>query len=223
MVAEVIIGVIALLIAYLLGSIPSAYIIARLAMGKDMSRFGGGNIGARDVFQEIGLWASIIVSISDVSKGIAAVVVAQFLLGEPQHWVLGMPQLFVLGAGVVAVAGHMWPVYLKFRGGHGLVTMIGVLAMLMTRELLIVLAITILFIFITHNPVLSIDISLLSIPVSTWLLKGSWLSVVFSILLILIVAFHFLPTAKAALAEAGSVENFIGELLRRGKPRYRKR
>ena len=80
-VNEAITGVVALFIAYLLGSIPSAYIVTRLAMGKDIRQLGGGNVGTRNVFREVGLWAGIIVGIVDVSKGIAAAVVDQVLLG----------------------------------------------------------------------------------------------------------------------------------------------
>ncbi len=202
-------GVIGLVVAYLLGSIPSAYIITRLATGKDIRRLGGGNVGARNVFHEVGLWAAIIVSVFDVGKGAAAVVIA--------GWLLGAPQLFVLAAALAAVAGHMWPIYLKFTGGNGLATTLGVLSVLMTRELLIALAMTVILIVITRNPVLAVNISLLSVPVSAWFMEKSGLFVVFSVVLLLILVLNFLPTFRAALAEAGSKENFFDELLRREK------
>ncbi len=202
-------GVIALIIAYLLGSIPSAYIITRLATGKDIRQLGEGNVGVRNVFREVGLAAAIAVGILDAGKGAAAVAIA--------HWLLGAPLFFVLVAGLVVVAGHIWPIYLKFSGGNGLATTIGVLSLLMTRELLIAFAITLLFMVITRNAILSVNISLLSVPLSAWLLGKSWLSAVFSVVLLLIIGLHFLPTAKAALAKAGSWENFVAELLRRDK------
>ncbi len=124
-------GAIALIVAYLLGSIPSAYIITRLATGKDIRQLGGGNVGAQNVFREVGWRAGIPVLIFDVGKGAAAVAIA--------YWLLGAPLLFLLAAGLAVVAGHMWSIFLRFTGGNGLATTIGVLSVLMTRELLIAL------------------------------------------------------------------------------------
>ncbi|MFC1864864.1 glycerol-3-phosphate acyltransferase [Chloroflexota bacterium] len=202
-------GVIAIIVAYLLGSIPSAYLVTRLVAGKDIRRLGGGNVGARNVFREVGLGPAITVVIFDVGKGAAAVAIA--------YWLLAAPQLFVLVAGLAVVAGHMWPVYLKFTGGNGLATSLGVLSVLMTRELLIAIAITILFIVVTRNPVLSVNTSLLSVPVSAWFLEKSGLLIVFAFVLLLIMGIHFLPKARAALVEAGSRENLFAELLRINK------
>lgn len=202
-------GVIAIIIAYLLGSIPSAYIITRLATGKDIRKLGGGNVGARNVLREVGLGAAIPVAIFDVGKGAAAVFIA--------YWLLAAPPLFVLLAGLAAVAGHMWSIYLKFSGGNGLSATIGVLSLLMTRELVIVLGTMLVLTVITRNPVLSLNISLISLPLSAWFLEKSGLLVAFTILLILIMVFHFLPTARAALVKAGSRENLVAELLRKDK------
>ncbi len=200
-------GVIAVIIAYLLGSIPAAYIITRLRIGKDIRQLGGGNVGARNVYREVGLGAAIPVAVFDVGKGAAAVAIA--------YWWLAAPPFFVMAAGLAAVAGHMWSIYLKFTGGNGLSATIGVLSVLMTRELVIVLGIMLVLTVITRNPVLSLNISLLSVPVSAWFLAKSWLLVVFSIILLLMMVLHFLPTARAAMVKAGSKENLLAELLRR--------
>ncbi len=210
-------GVIAIIIAYLLGSIPAAYIITRLATGKDIRQLGSGNVGSNNVSKEVGKVAGVAVGIFDVGKGAAAVAIAHWLLGFPPMQPIGIPQAFVLLAGLAAVAGHIWSIYLKFTGGNGIATTIGVLSLLMTWELVIVIAITLLLTVITHNAVLSVNISLLSVPVSAWVLEKSWLLVVFSVVLALILVLNFLPTAKAALAKAGNRENLFGELLRKNK------
>ncbi len=203
-------GVIAVVIAYLLGSIPSAYIATRLATGKDIRKLGGGSVGTLNVYNEVGKGAAIAVGIFDMGKAAAAVAIA--------YWVLGAPLLFVLAAGLAVVAGHIWSVFLKFTGGNGLATTIGVLAVLMTKELLIALAITFLIIVITRNPVLSANISLLiSVPISAWLMGRPWLFVIFPLALALMLVLHFLPTAKAALVKAGSKENLGAELMRRNE------
>jgi len=221
-VNDIVTGIISVIIAYLLGSFPSAYIITRLATGKDIRQLGGGNAGARNVFREVGLWAAIIVGVFDVGKGVAAVAIAHRLLNvplyEPQFFQLASgAQFFILAAGLAAIAGHMWSIYLKFTGGNGLAATIGVLAIVMPRELLIVIALTLVFIVITRNPILSVNISLLSMLLSAWFLEKSGLPVAFSIVLLLILVLNFLPTAKAAFVQAGSRENFFAELLRRDK------
>ena len=207
-------GIIAILIAYLLGSISAAYIVTRLVAGKDIRRLGGGNAGARNVYREVGLVAAIPVVIFDVAKGAGAVIIAEWLSGWPQPFVLG-PGLFVLGAGLAVIAGHMWSIYLKFDGGNGLAASIGVLSILLTRELLLVLGLMLIITVITRNPVLSLNISLISLPVSSSFLENSWLPVVFTMLVILIMVLNFIPTARAAMVKAGSKENLLADLLRR--------
>jgi len=201
-------GVIAVFIAYLLGSIPSAYIVTRIKTGKDIRKLGGGNAGARNVFHEVGLWAAVVVGIVDVGKGAGAVAIAQLLVGDAKF--------FVMAAGLAVVAGHIWSVFLKFTGGNGIATTIGVLAVLMPLELLIALAVAILIMVATHNPILSVNISLLlAVPVSAGFLRDPWLPyVVFTITLALVLVLHFLPTARDAFVKAGSREKFAAELLR---------
>ncbi|GAI49028.1 unnamed protein product, partial [marine sediment metagenome] len=79
-VNDTVTGIIAIIIGYLLGSIPSAYIAARLATGKDIRQLGGGNVGGLNTFREVGLWPAVAVGIVDVGKGAAAVAIAYWLL-----------------------------------------------------------------------------------------------------------------------------------------------
>lgn len=221
---DIVTGIIAIIIGYLLGSIPSAYIATRLKTGKDIRKLGGGNVGARNVYREVGLGPAIFVGIFDMAKGAGAVLIAEWLLAWPRPWLLQAPSLFILAAGLAAVAGHIWSPYLKFTGGNGIATTIGVLSILMTRELGIALALTLLLAVITRNTVLSVNISLLlSVPVSAWLLKQSWLPVGFALILALVLVLHFVPTAKAALVKAGTRKNFFAELLRIDKAKKAKR
>ena len=222
-VDEFVSGFVAIIIAYLLGSIPAAYVVTRLVTGKDIRQLGGGNVGGRNVYREVGLAAAIAAGVFDVGKGAAAIFIAWKLLGVTQVWLLAAPQLFLLAAGLAVVAGHIWSIYLKFTGGNGLSPTIGVLSVLMPRELLLAFALTLLLIFFTRNPVLSMSISLLSVPLSAWFLEQSWLPAVFSIVLVLILVLHFIPTARAALVQAGSKENLLVELVRGNKAKKEKR
>jgi len=210
---EVITGFVAIIIAYLLGSIPAAYIVTRLVTGKDIRRLGSGNVGGNNVYRHVGLRAAIPVAIFDVGKGTAAVAIAHWLLDAP----LFEPRLFVLLAGIAVVTGHTWSVYLKFSGGNGLSATIGALAIIMPWELLIVVALLLLLKVITHNLVLSVNISLLSVPISAWFLEREWMYVGFCIVLIIMLVLNFTPQIKADLAKAESRRNLFNKFLRRGR------
>jgi glycerol-3-phosphate acyltransferase PlsY len=216
---DVITGVIAVIAGYLLGSIPSAYVITRLVKSKDIRKIGGGNVGARNVFVEVGKAAGIGVGIFDVLKGAGAVALATWLLKveSPEVWSTDISWLFVLGAGLAVVAGHIWSVYLKFTGGNGLATTLGVLVMLMPQELALALAATLVLVVLTRNIVLSVNLSLLSVPISAWFLGKSWLSIVFPIVLVVVMLLHFFPRIVADFTRTGGLGNFVAELTRRDK------
>jgi len=203
-------GAIAVLIAYLLGSIPTAYIVSRWAYGKDIRKLGGGNVGTHNVYENIGKLPGIIVGIVDVGKGVASIFIALAFIPSSDYY------YWVFAAGLAAVIGHIWPVFLKFRGGNGIATSIGILFVLMTREAMIALAVAVLLIVITRNIILSINIGLLlTIPIAPIFLRDPWLPyLIFSFLLIIILISNFLPTMRAAMVKAGSKEKLTAELLR---------
>ncbi len=210
-VNETITIIFAIVIAYLLGSIPFAYIFTRLATGKDIRQLGSGNGGAHNVFREAGIKVAIPVAIFDVGKGAAATFVAYRLLDIP----LREPNVFVLLAALAAIAGHMWSVYLKFRGGNGLSATIGALAIIMPWELLIVIGLLLVLTLVTRNLVLSTNIALLSVTISAWFIDKSWWLVGFAITVTIMLVVHFIPTAKKALVKAGNKETLTRELLRK--------
>ncbi len=203
-------GVISVVVAYLLGSIPTSYIVTRFGYRKDIRKLGGGNVGTHNVYENVGKFPGVIVGIIDIGKGVASVYVALALLISPDYF------YWVFGAGLAAVIGHIWPVFLRFKGGNGIATSIGILFVLMTRESLIALAVAILLIVITRNTILSTNISLLlTIPIAPIFLRDPWFPyLVFSLILILILVSNFFPTMKEALLKAGSKRKLTAELLR---------
>jgi glycerol-3-phosphate acyltransferase PlsY len=212
------IGFAAIVIAYLLGSVPTAYITARFLKGKDIRKLGGGNAGALNVYREVNKVAGVAVGILDMVKGAAAVLITVWLLQIARVEPGSVFYLFTMSAGLAAVAGHIWPVFLRFDGGNGLATTIGVLAVLMTMELLIAVAFALLFLVITRNLILSTNISLLLfVPASAWMMGRSPLFIVFPLILAVILIINFLPTAKAALVKAGSKANLGAELIRHNR------
>src|SRR3989304_2457868 len=95
-------------VSYLLGSIPSAYIAGRLVKHVDIRDVGDGNMGAANTFREVGFIPGLMVALVDVGKGISAVLLTKGL---------GLPDILVYIAGVAAVLGHDYPIFLQFRGG----------------------------------------------------------------------------------------------------------
>lgn len=111
-------------ISYLVGSIPTAYIFGRLIKGIDIREFGSGNVGATNVFRVIGRLPGTAVLAIDMAKGFlcATYLASLFLYAAP----VARPELYRVFAGLAAIAGHNWPVFLKFKGGKGVATSAGV-------------------------------------------------------------------------------------------------
>ncbi len=111
----------ALLVAYLLGSIPFAYIAVRLAGRGDVRAIGSGNVGATNTLRAAGWKVALAVALLDVGKGVVAVVLMGLATGSP-GW--------AAAAGLAAVLGHCFPVWLGFVGGKGVATAVGAFAVL---------------------------------------------------------------------------------------------
>ena len=114
----------AVTIAYLVGSIPFAYLLSR-RRGVDLRRVGSGNVGASNVLRTSGVRAAVLAMVLDGVKGAAAVLLAQRLAGGAAAGA-AVP----VAAGVASVLGHVYPVWLRFRGGKGVATAAGVFAVL---------------------------------------------------------------------------------------------
>ena len=113
--------VLAVLCAYLIGSIPYALLLARRFGGHDLHRIGSGNIGAANVLRASGVRAGIVVAALDIMKGAAGVLVAARMTSMENAGAI---------AGLAAVVGHIYPVWLRFRGGKGVATACGVFSVL---------------------------------------------------------------------------------------------
>jgi len=153
--------VIAIIIGYLLGSFPSAYLAGRLRKGIDIREVGSKNMGAMNVYYEVGPIEAALVSLADLGKGIGAVLLVRWLSGNP----LISPFDFLTGlTGVAAVIGHVFPVFLKFRGGKGGATAIGILLFLMPRAIPFLVIVFAIALLITRNPTFSYSLLLIVFP-----------------------------------------------------------
>ena len=191
---------IAIITAYLLGSIPFAYIAGRLLKGIDIRQVGGGNMGAVNAAREIGLVPGLLVLVADIAKGALAILIALWL---------DVPLMLVFVAGFAAVAGHNWPVFLKFKGGKGAATTIGVLFALTPAEFAISLALIVVIIVITSNVRLAVVIGLAVLPIIIWQINGSDMLIIYSVIMFLFLAARSLPSTREAMAKAGDKKNLI--------------
>lgn len=159
------IGVLAcVVVGYGVGSIPSGVLLAWLCGWPDPRNHGSGHTGALNVSRGAGKGALMLVLLFDAAKGLAAVLIAPLMWASP--WA-------VTAAGLAAVIGHNWPVWLRFRGGMGLATGIGAV-ILLAWPVVLVAAISlaiIRFLIIRHSPRATIAASF-TIPVALWLLHS---------------------------------------------------
>lgn len=224
-IGSVAVGILAVALGYFIGAFPSAYIITRLLAGKDIRTIGTGhtgvgNVGTRNVYVNVGKVAGVVVFFADFIKSAGAVLLAEWMTGFPSPYVSppNAAIFFVLAAGVAVVVGHIWPVYLGFVGGGGLVTAVGVLSVLMTSDMLLAAAIILVLLWITRNTVLSAVLGLVMVPPVAWSRGSPWWLVVVSLMLLLIMFVHALPNIYGDFREAGSFERYLATLVRRPRP-----
>jgi len=118
-----ILAVIALVLSYLAGSIPSAFIIVRLIKGIDIRSIGSGNVGFTNALRVIGWGPGLLVLFADMGKGVLAVIaISRLGIIQPNPLLAYMPVL----CGFFAIIGHIWTVFLKFHGGKGVATSLGI-------------------------------------------------------------------------------------------------
>ena len=127
--------------AYLIGSIPSGLILGKLIWHKDLRDYGSHNIGATNAWRTLGKGAGIAVFVADSLKGQAGVMLGLLLVSTPLAAVVG---------GLCAILGHSFSLFLRFHGGKGVATSLGVLTMLMGNVTLIVFAVWFVIVYATR-------------------------------------------------------------------------
>ncbi|MCM8801561.1 MAG: glycerol-3-phosphate 1-O-acyltransferase PlsY [Candidatus Omnitrophica bacterium] len=116
--------ILAILVSYLLGSIPTAYIFGRCLKGIDIRRFGSGNVGATNAFRVLGKVPGIIILLLDILKGFVSV----FFLGNLFKSKIDVSyEIILIILGLACISGHNWMIFLRFKGGKGVATSLGVL------------------------------------------------------------------------------------------------
>jgi glycerol-3-phosphate acyltransferase PlsY len=152
-----------LVFAYLLGSVPSGYLLYRIKEKKDIRDLGSTNIGATNVLRLTGWKLALPVALIDILKGAIPVYLA--LRWFPDSWV-------AYAAGVLAVIGHCYPVYIRFKGGKGVATSVGVYAVLAPIPLLCSMVVFVLIVALTRYVSLGSLTAFFSLPFFVWILLG---------------------------------------------------
>lgn len=148
-----------LLASYLLGSIPFGLIIGKLWASVDVREHGSGNIGTTNVLRTLGKGPAAVVLVLDLLKGALPVVAAQSF---------GLSDWIVAAAGLAAVAGHVWSAFLRFNGGKGIATALGVAVAFDLRLALALLTVWILVVFVTRYISVASLAGALCMPVFLW-------------------------------------------------------
>lgn len=102
-----------LALSYLAGSIPTSFVVARV-LGTDLRRYGSGNVGATNLYRAVGLGPAVVAAAADIAKGAVPTHFFPIWAGAPDPWPVAY--------GCAAVVGHVWPLWLRFRGGKGVAT-----------------------------------------------------------------------------------------------------
>jgi glycerol-3-phosphate acyltransferase PlsY len=181
-------------ISYLLGSVPTAYIAARRLKGRDIREMGDGNVGAQNAFRQLGPRTGVAVGVVDAGKGALAVLIAQ---------AAGLPLLAVMLAGVAAIIGHNFPVFLGFRGGRGESTTIGVFLVMLTQPMLVASPLAAAALLKSKNVILASAVLFVSVPLASWWLGLSGQLITYSIALPgLVGVTHYARTRQKAMRPA---------------------
>jgi len=149
--------------AYLLGAIPFGLLIAQIGAGVDLRRVGSGNIGATNVLRAVGKRAAAVTLVLDLAKGVLAVAIAR---------ALGVSALGLALVTVAAVGGHVFPVFLCFRGGKGVATTLGVVLAAMPVVGLVLLLIWLVVAVVWRYSSLAALSAVTALPVLAYFLDG---------------------------------------------------
>ena len=154
--------VLLLVVAYLIGGIPFGYIIVRLTTGRDVRSMGSGNIGATNVLRTTGRTVAVITLLLDIAKGFLAVwLMSRFTEDSP---------LWTSAAALAVMAGHAYPIFLKFKGGKAVASFIGAFFYLTPVPLFAVLLVFVIVVAVTRYISLGSIIACGTFPFAVWLI-----------------------------------------------------
>ncbi|MDD5687573.1 MAG: glycerol-3-phosphate 1-O-acyltransferase PlsY [Elusimicrobia bacterium] len=186
-----------LLLSFLFGSIPTAYLISKIFYGIDIRNYGSGNPGATNVYRTLGKKPGIITFVIDVLKGFFPVFISKKLFSDN---LLIIPVI----SGFLAVLGHIWTPFLRFKGGKGVATGCGIFLGLAPLSAVLAVIVFVVVLIITKYVALGSISAAISLPIFLYVLKESLILVLIAILLAFIIVWRHKSNIRKIL---GGVEN----------------
>lgn len=162
-----------IILSYSIGSIPNGLIFGKAICGIDLREHGSKNIGATNAYRILGKGPAAIIFFADLLKGILGVWLGSILLGTPLAMIIG---------GVMAIIGHSWSLFLKFSGGKGVATGLGVLCMLIPKGTIIIFAVWCVIVYFTKYVSLASIVAAALVPVCMYVFNGTVAYLVFGTL-----------------------------------------
>jgi acyl phosphate:glycerol-3-phosphate acyltransferase len=156
------IGLLAILIAYLLGAIPFGYLLTRFTTGTDIRTHGSGNIGATNVLRAAGRGAGLATLVLDIAKGFAAVWIAGMLTDNAPGW--------MADAALAVMVGHAFPIFLGFKGGKAVATFIGAFLYLTPIPALAAMIVFVITVAVTGFISAGSILAAATFPLGVWLI-----------------------------------------------------
>ena len=193
--------IVLLVVCYLIGGIPTAYIATRLLTGEDIRRVGDRNSGAANVYRNVGAKAGLLVGAIDITKGAVAVILVRSLVDSTPLEML---------AGVAVLAGHNWPIHLGLRGGRGAATAIGVLLAMLPIVAIPVGAGALVILYFTKKATIGIGLFLITVAVLAWPVGYSYQVAIYAVGIPLLVGLTHYVTVRG-LAPAVNSESEQGD------------
>jgi len=151
--------IIIMIIGYVIGSIPNGLLIGKSLYDVDLRQFGSKNIGATNAFRTLGLYPSLWIFLTDAAKGVIAVWLATLIVGTP---------IALLVGGISAIAGHNWSIFLRFTGGRGVATGLGVIAVLVPKVTMIIFLVWAVIVYATRYVSLASIVAAVLVPIFMW-------------------------------------------------------
>ncbi len=161
------------IIAYVLGSIPNGLWLGKLIWHTDLREHGSHNIGATNAWRTLGKIAGITIFLLDFAKGAASVYAGWLLIGTP---------LLMIVCGILAIVGHSCSLFLKFKGGKGVATGLGVMVMLMPQPAGLVFLLWLVIVKVTGYVSLGSMVAAACVPLLAWLMSYSLEYILFGVL-----------------------------------------
>ena len=198
--------VVFLILSYFLGAIPTAYLVGKAVKGIDIREHGSKNVGATNVFRCVGKeWGSFVLAF-DILKGFVAVTLWPHVTSEP------LSVLFLFVCGIIAVFGHNWTIFLRFKGGKGVATTLGILLGLFPKTVLCALAVALVTMFTTKYVSLGSILGALVFPIFFFIFNRNMDQfLVFFIIVLLMMVLIIYKHRKNIERLKNGTENKIGK------------